>query len=136
MTSQLGNKIMAEIGLESHYLDLNGTVTCKYIRVKAAKQLEAAIERNHTFHPKAISEPKQDLIQLVQLISENEAPDSILTKTWEVASEVIGVHIRTASISNEEREKAYERIKAELTREYSKYLKPNSNKNRSNIEYR
>ena len=115
---------MAEIGLGNHYLEYNGRGSCKNIRIRAVKQLEAAIDKHHQADKGSIAKPEKNLIRLVQLAAENEGSDNILTGTWEIASEVIAAHILAAHLPEGSREESYKKEEEVLKIDYSKYLQP------------
>lgn len=89
-------EIMRAIGLGQHYNWHNGSGGCRHTRIAAANKLPAELRaRGMTANP--------DLMELVSAVAHRgEDSDYVLTKTWQVASDVIQAHLhRKAGMSPE-----------------------------------
>jgi hypothetical protein len=92
MSLPLEEKIMAAIGLGMEYNWYNESGSCAYIRRKAVILLKEAIQKEHDAGSE-ISEPQTQLINYCRDIANNEEKDYILTKTWQVCSDTIRLHM-------------------------------------------
>ena len=93
MPLPLESTIMAEIGLGANYRWYNGSGSCEYTRKKAARKVASAIQA-HVNAGDEIAAPNMRLIALVgRAACELDTNRYTLTKTWQVASDVIQAHI-------------------------------------------
>ena len=122
MALELETQIMMEIGLGNHYSWYNGSPSCGYIQVDAAKRLHEKIQIHHD-RGEGIATPNFELTETVRRIAD-EGDDLELTKTWEAVSYVIAAHIHQANVPERERMKAFEGLNEYLREHYiSKEIK-------------
>lgn len=99
MALELESEIMREIGLGNHYSWFNGSGSCRGFARAAASKIEPAIEKHHAAGEQ-IAAPVRALIVLVDDSLRINGSDYSLTKTWQVASDVIRAHIHLAGVDN------------------------------------
>lgn len=95
MALPLESEVMRDIGLGNHYNWFNGSGSCGGIARAAAEKIGEAIKRRHRAGEE-IAAPVPALIVLVTESLRKNGSDYSLTKTWQVASDVIQTHIHLA----------------------------------------
>jgi hypothetical protein len=111
MALELESEIMNEIGLGQHYNWYNGSGSCQYIRQEAANRVAPAIQKYHEAG-EPIAQPDEDLVAILKRVAAiGDNSQYSLTKTWKAASYVIAEHIHQAGATEQDRTKAYGRLK-------------------------
>lgn len=92
MALPLETTIMREIGLGMHYAWFNGSMSCSYIAKEAARKLTEAISSPFVEWEEIVS-PDHQLMHLAEQSACWDEQEYILTKAWQVISEIISAHI-------------------------------------------
>ncbi len=98
---ELEETIMGEIGLGMPYSWHNGSGSCIHTREEAAKRLPEAITKHNAIDNSKIAPPQAVLTELVARAGRLDKSEYVLTKTWQVASDVIRAHMNLASVPKE-----------------------------------
>jgi hypothetical protein len=117
MTLDLETVIMQEIGLGQHFSWFNGSGSFMYVAQSAARELPDAIQKHYSAGEK-IAAPVPRLMALMDEAVSWDAEPYILTKAWQVASEVIAAHVHAAYETAENQSDFLAKMEREIRRCY------------------
>jgi hypothetical protein len=93
MSIPLESDVMAEIGLGASYNWYNGSGSCRSIRQSAVRHLEPVLRKFHEKFPDEIAAPDLKIIKIAQTVCDREESEYVLTRTWQVCSDIIRSHM-------------------------------------------
>jgi hypothetical protein len=100
MALELETDILLRVGLGRHFNWSNGSGSCGAVRRSAIDKLPVAIQESHTADPSAIAPPYAPLIEVYKDAAQ-VGDMYTLTTAWQVASDVIRVHMDVAHLTDE-----------------------------------
>lgn len=117
MAMPLEETIMTEVGLGMHFNWFNGSGSCEYVRRHAVDLLTEAIQKHHDAGEQ-IAAPNAEMIALAREATRWDDSQYVLTKSWQVTTEVIATHIHGFYEPEEKRANWFREMTQNLRRCY------------------
>lgn len=118
MALELESEIMKKIGFGLQPNWYSGSGSCVIIRETAAARLPKVIKEYNAASQK-IAPPQPALTELVERAAQTlDRSEFSLDKTWQIASDVIRIHMELAGIPKRKLAECVEQARAEIVRVY------------------